>query len=260
MPVGQTGPSHTAQHYFRVRGKPTIQVRDFFQYLPDTGFSESPEIRWVLFLILLFITFYLNRYYPFASNSTQGWRLPLCQTCSNKDVAGLLTVYTCCAIVVPLICISESSVAGWVAVDREKDKVGREGAWGTASDLKWGRGGCWVKWGGHRRAPQSAVVLWSGQEEDNCRWEHWTMILNQTALPDPLLLSSEYMLQSFKSPLVPNRSNFSESCHRVICKGGWGMERSFLQGFIRVVVDVLPRQWQQDRPLSVQVSIFQSFW
>lgn len=91
MPVGQTGPSHTAQHYFRVRGKPTIQVQVFFQYLPDTGFSESPEIFWLLFLILLFITFYRNHYYPFASNSTEGWRLPLCQTCSNKDVAGLLT-------------------------------------------------------------------------------------------------------------------------------------------------------------------------
>lgn len=41
-------------------------------------------------------------------------------------MAGLLTVYTCCAIVVPLICISESSVAGWVGEDQKKDEVGWE--------------------------------------------------------------------------------------------------------------------------------------
>lgn len=139
-----------------------------------------------------FLSIYLKRYYPIASSSTQGWRLPLCQTCSNKDVAGLLTVYTCGAVVVPLICISESSVAGWVAEDWEKEEVGQEGAWRYCKWFK-GRDGkedSGVKWGGHRRAPQSAVLLWSGQEEDNCRWEHWTMIL--TALPDPLVLSFGY--------------------------------------------------------------------
>lgn len=106
-------PSPTAQHCFRGRDKPTMQGQDFFQLLPATGFSKSLDIGWLLFLSLLFITFYLSHSSPFASSSPWGWRVPLCQICSNKDVAGRPTnCLHCCAIVVPLICISESSAVG----------------------------------------------------------------------------------------------------------------------------------------------------
>lgn len=38
------------------------------------------------------------------------------------------------------------------------------------------------------------------------------------------------------------------------------MEGGFLQGFGLVAVGVPPLQWQQDRPLGVPASNFQSFW
>lgn len=90
MPVGQTGPSHTAQHYFRVRGKPTIQVQNFSVPSRCRFFWEPCNIL-TAFPNFAVCHLYLNHYYPFASNSTKGRRLPFCQTCSNKDVAGLLT-------------------------------------------------------------------------------------------------------------------------------------------------------------------------
>lgn len=66
----------------------------FFSVTTSYRFFQEPwYIGWLLFLSLLFITFYFNCS-PFASSSPWGWRVPLCQTCSNKDVAGLLTAYT----------------------------------------------------------------------------------------------------------------------------------------------------------------------
>lgn len=98
----------------------------------------------------------------------------------------------CCAIVVPLICISESSGVGRVKEDWEKDEVGWEGAFEVLQVL-WSEGEENAgQVGGHKS-------LWSGQEEDNCRWERWTMILQPC-------LSFEYMLQSLQSLLLPPRA------------------------------------------------------
>lgn len=40
----------------------------------------------------------------------------------------------------------------------------------------------------------------------------------------------QYVLQSFRSPLLPNRANFSVSRHRAIRRGGWGTEGGLSPG------------------------------
>lgn len=63
------------------------------------------------------------------------------------------------------------------------------------------------------------------------------------------------MGQSFQSQVLPNRTNFCASRHRMICEDGWGKERGFLQGFILTAMGISPFQWQ-DRPLRVQQDWF----
>lgn len=74
-----------------------------------------------------------------------------------------------------------------------------------------------------------------------------TRYCDRTALPDPLVLSSGYMLQSFNLLLLPHRADFSVSCHRVICKGGGGW-REAVTSLVPAAELLVQQVWLAGRP------------
>lgn len=245
MPVGQTGPSHTAQHYFRVRGKPTTQVQSFPVPSRCRFFWEPWNIL-TAFPNFAVRHLYLNHYYPFASNSTIGRRLPFCQTCSNKDVAGLLTC-------LHLLCYCSSShlhfrvlgsrLGGRRAGEREGG-VGRAWAAGSDGEVSGRRMGQ-VRWPQKSSSASWCALLGPGRgrlqmRKLNYDLNSWILVLSLAWSTLPKFWT-QYVSQSFKSQLFP-RADFSVSCHRVICEDGWGKEKGFLRGFILTAVGISPFQ------------------
>lgn len=104
-----------------------------------------------------------------------------------------------------------------------------------------------------------SAVVWPGGGQLQMRtpnYDFW----------QPCLIHSDWALGTKPCYSLLNRHYslieliFSVSCHRVICRGGWGTERAFLQGVSLVVVGVLPFQAPQWSSVSFPEVLLKHIW